>query len=231
MKILFYLLKNSIASALNDRRAQVCNYEIITEKELFEYITRSGSSVTMGELKAIYEEIISAIYYFLKQGYGINTEFIRIKPVIVGVFDGDDDNFDPARHKIKFKVTLGKRYSHTADDVKTEKIIAPNNGPLPRTFEDLNSESVNETVTPGGTATLCGARLKFHQDNPQEGIFMIDSTNTEHHITKIIGISNATAVFQIPDDLAAGEYSLEVRTRYKNSKKLKTGKLPATLTV
>jgi hypothetical protein len=60
MKIEFHLVENPITADPNDRRAQVSNYAVITEKDLFEFMTRSGSSVSMGEVKAIYEEIIAA---------------------------------------------------------------------------------------------------------------------------------------------------------------------------
>jgi hypothetical protein len=149
MRIKFYLLDNFVTSDPNDRRAQVSGYEIVTEKELFEYVTRAGSGITPAEARANYEEIIGAFAYFPGQGYGVNTEFVNIRPVISGVFRSDDDKFDPARHKIKFKASPGKRYSHTADSVKVEKIVAPGNLPLPVTFDDLVSETVNETLTPG----------------------------------------------------------------------------------
>ena len=86
MKIHYYLPDNPITPDPDDRRAQVSGYETVTEKEIFEYITRAGSAVTPGEAKANYEEIIGAFDYFLRQGYGINTEFIIIHPVIPGVF-------------------------------------------------------------------------------------------------------------------------------------------------
>jgi hypothetical protein len=40
------------------------------------------------------------------------------------------------------------------DNVKVEKVTPPNNLPLPATFEDITSETVNEILTPGGTAAL-----------------------------------------------------------------------------
>jgi hypothetical protein len=231
MRLKFYLVLCPISSTPSDRKAQVIGYESVTEKEIFDYITRSGSSITMGELKAIYEEIIAAIDYFLKQGYGVNTEFVNIRPVITGVFEGDDDKFDPSRHHIKFKVALGKRYNHTADSVKAEKVIQPENIPMPQTFEDLGSGTVNETATPGRAATLKGQKLKFRQTNPLEGIFFVDSAKVEHRVEKILSITGKQVVFQIPEGLTPDEYSLEVRVQAYGSKEVKTGKLPESLTV
>jgi hypothetical protein len=57
-------------------------------------MTRAGSAITPAEAKASYEEIVGALDYFLKRGYGINTEFVNVRPVIPGVFHGDDDKFE-----------------------------------------------------------------------------------------------------------------------------------------
>jgi hypothetical protein len=231
MKIKYYLLDNPVTPDPNDRRAQVIDYEVITEDELFEHMTREGSSITPAEAKANYEEITGAFEYFLKRGCGFNTEFINIRPVIQGVFRDDNDRFDSGRHKIKFRASLGKRYNHTADDVKTEKIVPPSNLPLLVTFEDVTSETINETLTPGGTAILNGMRLKFNQDNEQTGIFLIDSAKNEYRIEKVLSHTGTKVVFQLPASLAADEYSLEVRILLPNNKSLKIGKLTEKLTV
>jgi hypothetical protein len=86
MKIRYYLLDNPMTPDPNDRMAQITDYEVITEKELLAYITRQGASITMSEAKANYEEIIGVHEYFLRQGVGINTEFLNIRPVVQGVF-------------------------------------------------------------------------------------------------------------------------------------------------
>jgi hypothetical protein len=220
-----------MSSDPNDRRAQVLDFESISEDELFEYMTRQGSSITKAEAKANYEEITSAFDYFLKQGYGINTEFLVIHPVIHGVFRDEDDKFDPKRHKIKFKATLGRRFNHVTDDVKVEKISPPNNLPLPVTVDDLNSGTSNDVITPGGVATLTGTRLKFNQKDLKQGIFLIDSTQNEYRIENLLSHTGSKIILQFPAALAAGEYSLEVRYIPAQSKKMRTGKLTERLTV
>ncbi|MDR1331055.1 MAG: DUF4469 domain-containing protein [Tannerella sp.] len=231
MKIKYYLTDNPMTPDPKDRRAQVSGYESVTEKELFDYITRKGSAITTAEAKANYEEIIEALDYFMKQGYGVNTEFINIRPVLPGVFHDDDDRFDPVRHRIRFRARLGKRYNHTADDVKVEKIAPPDNLPLPVTFEDVASDTVNEVLTPGGAASLTGLRLKFHQDDPQQGIFLLDSLKKEYRVERILSHTGTKVIFQSPSGLGPDEYTLEVRVLLPGNKHLKTGVLAESLTV
>jgi hypothetical protein len=215
----------------DDCRAQITGYESVTEKEIIEYITRKGSSITPAAVKASYEEIIGAHEYFLQQGYGINTEFINVRPSVQGVFRGKDDKFDPARHKIRFHVSLGKRYNRTSDEVKTEKTEPVDNAPLPQSFEDIASGTFNEVITPGGTATLSGVRLKFQQDDPRQGIFLVAADKTEVRVERILSHHATQVVFLVPVNLPADGYSLEVRILPKGNKELKKGILMDVLTV
>jgi hypothetical protein len=231
MKIKYYLVANLISSDSNDRRAQVVDYEVITETEIFEYMTREGSSITMAEAKANYEALTGAFDYFLNQGYGFNTEFIKIRPVILGVYQDDNDKFDPTRHAIKYKASLGKRYARAAENVKVEKIAQPSNTPLPTNVEDLASGTVNDILTPEGVATLTGLRLKFNQDDPQQGIFLIDSAKNEYRVEKILNLTNTKVIFQTPASLNADEYTLEVRILLKGNKNIKKGALTDKLSV
>ncbi|MDR1345780.1 MAG: DUF4469 domain-containing protein [Bacteroidales bacterium] len=231
MKVKYYLVENLMTPDPEDCRAQITGYESVTEKEIIEYITRKGSSITPAAVKANYEEIIGAHEYFLQQGYGINTEFINVRPSIQGVFRDRDDRFDPTRHKIRFRTTLGKRYNRTSGEVKTEKTEPVSNAPLPHLLEDIASATVNETVSPGGTATLTGVRLKFRQDDPQQGIFLIAADRTEHRVERLLSHNSAQVVFLIPASLPADEYTLEVRVLPKGNQTLKKGLLPDRLTV
>jgi hypothetical protein len=224
-------MDNPITSDPDDRRAVVVGYETVTEKEMFEYMTRAGSAITPAEAKANYEEIIGTFEYFLRLGYGVNTEFINIRPLIPGVYRGDDDKFEHGRNRIKYAAHLGRRYNRTADDVRVEKVSPPDNQPLPVTFEDVSSSTINDALTPGGVATLTGLRLKFSQADPKQGIFLIDSAKKEYRAERILSHTGKQIVFQLPAGLAPDDYTLEVRILLKGNKDVKRGSLTDRLTV
>ncbi|WP_423127085.1 DNA-binding domain-containing protein [Gaoshiqia sp. Z1-71] len=231
MKIKYYLIDNPMTEDPNDYRAQVTGYEAVTENEIFEYMTRKGSGITTAEAKANYQEFIETHEYFLKQGYGINTEFINARPVIQGVFRDKSDVFDSSRHQVKFNVKLGKYYNQTAKDIKIEKVVPVSNNPQPEEFEDVTSGTVNEILTPGRTAVLTGLRLKFNVDDHEQGIFFVAANNTVNRVNKIITMTNSQVVFIIPAELASGEYTLEVHALPKGNKTVKKGLLKDKLTV
>jgi hypothetical protein len=214
-----------------DRRAQITAYEVITEKELLEYITRQGSGITMGQAKANYEEIIGAHEFFLRQGAGINTEFLNIRPVVQGVFNDDDDKFDHSRHQLKYRTRMGRRYNRVTENVKMEKVDPVSNAPLLATLEDIASGTINDTLTPGGVVTLSGLRLNFKQDDPQQGLFLINSARTECRMERILSHTGKQVIFQIPTPLSPDEYTLEARILPSGNKELKIGTLSERLVV
>jgi len=232
MKIKYYLVDNLMTDDPNDCRAQVTGYEAITENEIFDYITRKGSGITTAEAKANYQEIIEAHEYFLKQGYGINTEFINARPSIQGVFKDKNDSFDSSRHQVKFKVHLGKRYNQTALDIKVEKVEPVSNAPVPSDLEDLTSGTINDVITPGGVATLTGTRLKFDQADINQGLFFVASNGAATtRVSKVIDIKSSKVIFMIPAELVNGEYTLEVRILPYGNKEIKKGALEDKLTI
>jgi hypothetical protein len=232
MKIQYYLIENLMTPDPDDCRAQVTGYEVVTEKELIEFVTRKGSGVTTAEAKGNYEEFIGALDYFLKQGFGITTEFIIIQPVIQGVFINKDDKFDPHRHTIRYRSRLGKRYNRVTEDVKTEKHEIPVLTPLPLSLEDISSTTVNDTITPGGTAILHGQRLKFNQDDPQQGIFfVIPEREEEFRVNRILSHNASQVVFLIPSNMPSNTYVLELRMLRPGNRHIQKGQLPDKLNV
>jgi hypothetical protein len=112
-----------------------------------------------------------------------------------------------------------------------EKVAPVINVPLPTTLEDIASGTINDTLTPGGVATLAGLRLNFNQDDPQQGVFFIGSSKTEHRAERILTHTGKQIVLMIPADLPSDEYTLEVRVLPKGNKEVRKGVLQDRLNV
>ena len=231
MKIYYYLVDNPITEDPNDCHAQVTGYESVTEKEIVDYITRKGSGITTAEAMANYQEYMEAHEYFLKMGYGIKTAFLVARPTISGVFTDKNDTFDPARHQINFRVKFGKHYRESSKNVQAEKTEPTRNEPVLVDFKDVTSDTVNESATSGGAAVLTGSRMKFDSSDTAQGIFFVAANGTASKVITIITMQPSQLVFLVPQNLASGEYTLEVRTILKGTKDLRKGTLKDTLTV
>jgi hypothetical protein len=131
MKIKYCLVDNLMTDDPNDDRAQVTGYEAIIEAGNFDYMTCKDSCITTTAANANCQEITEAYEYLLKQGYGINTEWINARPSILNVFTEKMASFDSSRYQLKFKHYSGKRYNQTARNVKVEKEEQLSNAAVP----------------------------------------------------------------------------------------------------
>ena len=86
-------------------------------------------------------------------------------------------------------------------------------------------------MPPNGVASLRGIRLNFNQNDPLQGIFLIDTGKNEYRVSRILTHKGTHIVFQLPGELVPDEYSLEIRMISKNSKKIRKGTLTEKLTV
>ena len=98
-------------------------------------------------------------------------------------------------------------------------------------FLNVNTNTVNSLVTPGGIGQIVGEELKFNPQNAQEGVFFISSAGVETKTTVFATRTSGKLVFNIPAALAVGNYTLEVRRAYTKENLIRKGILSETLRV
>jgi hypothetical protein len=102
--------------------------------------------------------------------------------------------------------------------------------PQPHILEvkDVQSGSVNETLTPGGVVQLRGGRLKFLPAEESNGIFLVRENGDATKLTVIVENKPARLIAVLPAEIAQGDYYIEVRTSWssggKATKTLKQGR-------
>ena len=77
---------------------------------------------------------------------------------------------------------------------------------------------------------IAGHRLKFDAADPEQGVFFVDSSGTAVRVAMYGRIKPAELFFMVPDGLAAGDYTLEVRVVFASDGP-RIGVLPVTLTI
>ena len=195
--------------------------------------TNRGSTVTIAEFRSAYEEITYATEQLLIEGGGsIKTPLFNLSVRIVGVFNGDNDNFDPARHQVKIRLTPGNRLREMEQKIKVRKVAADKPRPILQHVFDNSSESQDEVITSGGGMRIIGSLLKYDESDSHQGVFFINASNQE---TKVTGMplrnKPGELIFISPAGLAPGNYTIEVRTILKGNKEIRKGSFPDDLTV
>ncbi len=95
----------------------------------------------------------------------------------------------------------------------------------------LNLETdVNNTLTLDGNARIRGNHLKFDKNDPEQGLFLIDSKGKAQRVDRFTDIEPKELTFRVPKTLAKDTYQVEVRTALA-TKELRVGKLPKPVVV
>lgn len=232
MKITYVLHKNPIAPDPDACRAIVVQTQMLGIPDVVKQITGEGSILKETECTAVTEAFLKKIGSNLADGIGFHCDYFSVSIEIQGVFKDDKDKFDANRHHIYPNVTPGKPWKENLNNAKLEKVAAEENKPKPATLFDFKSKTLNQTITPGGMAELQGEQLKIDDTAADEGIFFISGNGGgEIKVAYVYQNFPKTLQFEVPEGLAAGTYTIEVRSRQQNCKSIRSGKLAQTVNV
>ncbi|MCB8978705.1 MAG: DUF4469 domain-containing protein [Ardenticatenaceae bacterium] len=231
MPIQYALFENNLTSDPDDYMALVQPIGTADLDVIIERMIRQGSTVTKADTLSVLEDYFTAVESMVLEGMNVTTPLVNFGASIRGVFNGQIDSFNAARHQIVPTATPGKRLrgvmAQKGQPVKQEALKpAPN----PLSYLDISTNTRNGTVTPGGMGQVVGHRLKFDAADENQGIFFIAGDGAATRVAVIGRNMPADLMFMVPTGLAAGDYTLEVRAGFATND-VRTGGLPATLTV
>jgi len=168
----------------------------------------------------------------LAQGFRLNLEDETYETTMSGVFEGNDDQYDANRHRVRTAINintgLNTVYANVAYNKVTETV--DRSTPLPDKYVDITSDTTDDQLTPGGIGQVTGHRLKIDTTDPDEGVFFVGLAD-EYQVDKLVRNKPAELIFQIPTGMPAGNYTLEVRTHFQGSKTLRVGIFKVQLSV
>lgn len=232
MPLTYYLTPNRISGDDADYLAITVNNETYTIDDIYELMTRQGSTLTKAEALAAFEEITGAIARIVGDGGAVVTPLANIRPTVGGVFNGPEDRFDPKRHEVRIQVSAGLRLRAVREEVPTRKIPERSRQPQLRHYMDKASETRDRTVTPVGGGRITGRMLKFDPDAPAQGIFFVNSDDGTATRVPTRPMRNVPSeLIFINPELPPGTYRLQVRTLFPDNSTISAGSLDAELTV
>ncbi len=111
-------------------------------------------------------------------------------------------------------------------------------------IQDSGNNRVSQQVRQTGDITSCpllrfilppgsfneGNHLKFDKNDPEQGLFLIDSKGKVHRVERFTDIEPKELTFRVPKTLTKDTCQVEVRTALA-TKELRVGKLPKPVTV
>lgn len=214
MPIKYYLRPNSISPTPNSFAARINSGLIHNRESIIKEILKRGTTVNEADLRAAFNLEDMVISDEIAEGNTVNLPLVKFRPGIGGIFTSPADHYDASRHHKKVTISYGTLLKQKIEAATVEKITKPHNLPEIMGFTDVRTKSVNDIVSSGGIGELKGSWLKFNADNENEGIYFIAEDKTEIKATEIASRTDGKLIFNIPQNLPPGKYTLEVRKSY-----------------
>lgn len=227
----FHLVDNPLTvDDKTDLRAVTVEGKKWKTADLVKMIVHRSVGLTESQVGSVLKELQAAIELNLGQGDTIETELYSMQPRIRGAFHSLNESFDRNKHELYIKVKPGKHLKTLASQLPVERITALKPTPQPEVCYNLETNAVNETLTPDENARVNGANLRFDRNDPKQGVFLIDSQGKATPVVKFTDIFPKQLTFRVPKGLPKGDYQLEVRSTM-GTQEARSGKLPRLLTV
>jgi hypothetical protein len=199
------------------------NEAVLTIKQVCAALkNRGGFTGNYDDLVEHIHQFFDETAYQLCEGFAINARYFSIHTNVGGTFDKVTEDHHGGKHPITFRFHTRAPLRALAEHIAVEvEGLADVNGYIDE-FIDVNTEAVNETLTPGGEFSISGHKIKVVGDNASVGVYFVPVATSEGRV-KVGGhlAENTTVklIGVIPPELAAGAYQLEVVTQFSGGSK------------
>lgn len=219
--IKYFLRKSKLnTSASSPFVAQTLQYAKVSLRKMIQEISR-GTTVMAADTKAVLENMQEMILSNLAEGRTVDLGFLRIRPVVKGVFQHPDETFQKDKHRIEPTVTVSDSFKkELAMLSQAERIDAREIKPILMSLENLTGES-NTSFSSGDLVKLRGSFLNFEKSNPELGVF-VQSGDSTIPVGKYAHIGSKSVTFAVPEGLSSGsEVTISLRGQF--NEELRTG--------
>jgi hypothetical protein len=197
-------------------------------------IMRGGHAVPIEDFHSHIKAFLNELIHQLLDGFSVQLgDFISIHCRIGGTFHGANDHISAENLHIVFR-TLG-RLKKLLKQVKIENEGPAGDGAYIDEIVDTHSESLNNTLTPGGTAHIMGHKIKVEGDDTACGVYFVNQEEgTRFKVAEHLTINRNTELVCVIPALPLGTFKLEIVTldsRGTTLKEPRTIKLDTVLSV
>ena len=214
-------------------RAVAKEVAYVSIDDAIEALTQPGSILKQTECFAVIHRFLDYLNEQLAEGNGFLSPYFRLTPGVRGVFERQDDAYDPRRHRPSVNFRPGKKMQQAMQRMKVRRIDGEVPAPVPTAFQDWKSEAKNQRITPDQVGVVMGEQLKItNPADPEQGVFFIHlPTRQAFRTPDIFHNYPKQLLVPIPAMLPPGPYQLEVRSAFNTTGEVRTGRLPMILTV
>ena len=184
-------------------------------------MVESGSGITKAEALANVEAYHQALCDAIKDGNIVVTDLFSIQATISGTFSDFNSSFTKDKNEIKLRLQPGKRLQKLRSKIVTQKKEHQAINPVITKILNGHQNPHPMHDKAGGLLIIKGDQLKINTADDKQGIFFINTNNQqEFKAENLINNKPSELILLIPE-LTSGQYLIELRVVFHNSKKLR----------
>ena len=218
-KIRVKLYPNNLPGLEGTYTARTDNEACLTIEQVCAALkVRGGFTGNYNDLVKHVHEFFEEATYQLCDGFAVNTGLFSIHLSIGGVFDSADEPYDPRKNPVEFRFRTCPALHRLAELVDIEIVgLADTSGYIDE-VTDIETGSVNETVTSGGFFSISGQKTKVVGDDPSIGVYFVSSEDPANEVKVArLGHNSSTKLNGIAPRLAGGLWKVAIKTQFNGS--------------
>jgi hypothetical protein len=199
---------------------------------------RGGGTGTYEDYVEHAGQVLDEAMYQICDGFSVNFGgYFTIHPRIGGVWKSPTDPWDRTKHPIRFGFHALKRLRDIVPKIEVLIEGVHDGSGFIAEFTDVSTESVNETLSPGGIFVLEGHKIKIAGTHQDCGVWFVEDANPANRekVTGHLAENMPTKVIGTIPNLAPAGWLVEVVTQFASggtlTKEPRTIKLANMLTV
>lgn len=188
----------------------------LRKEDMAKEIKRTGSELKYQTILSVTSQDSEIILEALLNGDSVITDLFQITPRIIGAFENEDAQFDPAIHRLTFDIVPTKYVRERLKKVKVVNLGAKGAvnriGLVTDTFTGL----FDGTITANEDIMISGDNIKIVGDEAVVGIFFIAEDGTKTKVTRRLTQNDPSKLIARVPALADGSYTLQIVTNYNS---------------
>jgi len=187
--------------------------ELTIEEVAAAMVKRGGFTGNYHDLIKHVREFLSETAYQLCDGFAVNAGYFSIYPVVGGLFTSKNE--DAGGHPVRFRFRARKPLRDLARYITIETDGGADGGFIGN-FIDIDSGETNGRVTPGGIFAVTGKKIKVTGGRKDCGLYFVSKAAPSQRFKagRNFAVNVSSRVSGIVPALPAGEYHIEIKTRY-----------------
>ncbi len=192
----------------------------ITDEQLASDIQKQGIEVDTATMLDLFARRRKALLDRLLRGYSYSDDIVQMSPRVTGVFADQNSLFDPTIHKCTIDMSAGSALRANLGSVKVKITGSKDAGGAKIASITNTLTGKNDGTAPiGDDISIEGDKIKIaDEDDAEQGIFFIASDHSEYKVTRKLTLNRPKHIIaRVPSDLAEGEYTVVIRTKFSNN--------------